>query len=69
MATLVGVVYDIATSTVRRIIVPDHDVQLNDPSCVQPGEAMLTVPMAIYEGFTNAAQISQVVTTQVGSVN
>lgn len=49
MASLIGIVFDVSTKEVRRIINPDWDSQLDDPTYLLDGEAMLKVSKESYE--------------------
>jgi hypothetical protein len=62
-STLIGVVYNIADSIVRRIIVPDDDSELNLPSHVQDGERMLVLPQSSYTIPLRPEDIASIVQT------
>jgi len=63
-ASNVAVIYDVASVTVRRLIVPDDDSQitaLDGPCALQTGEAVLLIAMATYQPGMTAAQIQALV--------
>ena len=47
-ATLVGIIYDVASRLAVCGIKPDADAQLNDPAWLGTGQAMLIAPLAQY---------------------
>lgn len=66
-ATYVGIVVSTRQKTVRRIIVPDTDAELQQPGIVEAGETLLLMPMAIYQSLTDISQVDQWLVGEIGA--
>lgn len=65
MRTKIGIVYDIATGEIRRIIVPDEDQQLAAHSKVGHGEKLL---IEQYSGPTDLKSIAAIIQLRTGQM-
>lgn len=65
MRTKIGIVYDIITGEIRRIIVPDDDLQLAAHSKVGPSEAFL---IESYNGPTDLKSIAKIIQFRTGQM-
>jgi hypothetical protein len=63
--TKIGIVYDIATGKIRRIIVPDADNQLAAHSKVGPGEKFL---IEQYSGPIDLKSIAAIIQLRTGQM-
>lgn len=65
MRTRIGIVYDVTTGLVRRIIVPDEDHQLAAHANVGPDEVFI---IETYSGPTDLASINAIVQRHTGKI-
>lgn len=65
MRNKIGIVYDIATGQIRRIIVPDKDEQLAAHGKVGPGEKFL---IEQYSGPTDLKSIAAIIQLRTGQM-
>lgn len=52
-------IYDPVTAKVQRIVVPDNDAELNDPSYAPAGTAQMKIPAATYRATPTVKAIEQ----------
>ena len=56
--TRVGIVYDLTTSRITRIVVPGIDEQLDDAVQLKPGEMISKMVMSVYQQFESVQSIA-----------
>lgn len=66
MQTKIGIVYEITTGKIRRIIVPDEDHQLAAHTNVNYDEGFIT---EFYSGPTDLASINAIVRRHTGKIS
>lgn len=64
--TQVGIVYSTSLRTIRRIIVPDFDSQLNDSKLLLNGEGLYKMPVANYNASGGMAGLQAALAGQIG---
>lgn len=65
-ATQVGIVYSISLRTIRRVIIPDFDSQLNDPKITETGEGIYKMPISNYNTSGGMAGLQAALAGQIG---
>jgi len=66
-ATFVGIVLSIRQNAIRRVIVPDFDAQLDDPSFVGTGERLIKIAMTTYRSWGSPADMKAYIEGQEGA--
>lgn len=56
-ATLIGVIYDVATIELRQIIVPDDDSELDTSHPPADGQALITLPRSRFPSLITQAEL------------
>lgn len=67
--TNVGYVYGTDSGLLRRIIVPDDDSELNNPSHSQPGETLVTIGKVSYAATTDHQALLNTMTGKIPLTN
>lgn len=64
--TQVGIVYSTSLRTIRRVIIPDFDSQLNDSKLLLNGESLYKMPLANYNSSGGLEGLQAALAGQVG---
>lgn len=64
--TQVGIVYSTSLRTIRRVIIPDSDSQLNDSRLLLNGEGLYKMPLASYNAAGGMEGLQTALAGQVG---
>jgi hypothetical protein len=64
--TQVGIVYSTNLRTIRRVIIPDNDAQLNDSKITVQGEGLYKMPLATYQAAGGLDGLKAAFAGQVG---
>lgn len=62
----VGIIYSTALRTIRRVIIPDFDSQLNDTKITTQGESLYKMPLADYNAAGGLDGLKAALAGQVG---
>lgn len=65
-ATQVGIIYSTSLRTIRRVVIPDFDSQLNDSKITGTGEGIYKMPIATYNTSGGMAGLQAALVNQIG---